>query len=101
MEVSISTRTFRIDLILASSVAIMPNFLHSLIESRNPKLHLRSHMNGTFQITNLFTIFEYTIGGNGMNNVLIPRYMGSIPTEGKNSTSEGGGEDREVAVGTT
>ncbi|WJX67435.1 hypothetical protein P8452_51901 [Trifolium repens] len=39
--------TFRIDLNLASSVAIMPNFLHSLIESRNPKLHLRSHMNVT------------------------------------------------------
>ncbi|WJX78844.1 hypothetical protein P8452_62027 [Trifolium repens] len=58
MEVSISTAmnqngsfnfnrngTFRIDLNLASSVAIMLNFLHSLIESRNPKLHLRSHMN--------------------------------------------------------
>ncbi|KAK2368815.1 hypothetical protein QL285_081983 [Trifolium repens] len=27
--------------------------------------------------------------GNGMNNVLISKYMGSIPTEGKNSTSEG------------
>jgi hypothetical protein len=26
---------------------------------------------------------------------------GSISTEGKNSTSEGGGEDPEVAVGTT
>jgi hypothetical protein len=52
-----STSDLHIDLILASSVAIMPNFLHSLIESRNPKLHLRSHMNGTFQITNLFTIF--------------------------------------------
>jgi hypothetical protein len=25
-----------------------------------------------------------------INNVLIPRYMGSIPTEGKNSNNEGG-----------
>jgi hypothetical protein len=39
--------------------------------------------------------------GNGMNYVLIPRYMGSIPTEVKNFSSEGGGEDREVAVETT
>jgi hypothetical protein len=39
--------------------------------------------------------------GNGMNNVLIPRYMCSIPTKGKNSTSKRGGEDREVAVETT
>jgi hypothetical protein len=35
---------------------------------------------------------------NVMNNVFIPMYIGSILTEGKNSTSEGGGEDREVAV---
>ena len=27
-----------------------------------------------------------------------PRVQGSIPTEGKNSTSEGGREDREVIV---
>jgi hypothetical protein len=31
-------------------------------------------------------------------DVLIPRVHGSIPTKGKNSTSEGGGEDREVIV---
>jgi hypothetical protein len=29
---------------------------------------------------------------------LNPRVHGSIPTEGKNSTREGDGEDREVAV---
>jgi hypothetical protein len=33
-----------------------------------------------------------------MNNVLIPMCMCSIPTEDKNSTSEGGGEDLEVTV---
>jgi hypothetical protein len=33
-----------------------------------------------------------------MNNVLIPRCMCSIFTEGKNSTSEGGGGDREMTV---
>jgi hypothetical protein len=29
---------------------------------------------------------------------LNPKIHGSIPTKGKNSTREGGGEDREVAV---
>jgi hypothetical protein len=33
-----------------------------------------------------------------MNNVLIPGYMSSILTVGKNCTSDGGGEDRWVAV---
>jgi hypothetical protein len=33
-----------------------------------------------------------------MNNVFISRGMCSIPTESKNSTIEGGGEDREVTV---
>jgi hypothetical protein len=33
-----------------------------------------------------------------MNNVLIFRCMCSIPTKDKNSTSKGGGEDREVTV---
>ncbi|KAK2402939.1 benzyl alcohol O-benzoyltransferase [Trifolium repens] len=72
MEVSISTAmnqngsfnfnrngTFRIDLNLASSVAIMPNFLHSLIESRNPKLHLRSHMNVTEDQTAKICVEEH------------------------------------------
>ncbi|GAU32940.1 hypothetical protein TSUD_153570 [Trifolium subterraneum] len=36
--------------------------------------------------------------GNGLNMYLNPRVRGSIPTEGKNSTREGGGEDCEVAV---
>ncbi|MCI62499.1 hypothetical protein A2U01_0083756, partial [Trifolium medium] len=36
--------------------------------------------------------------GNGLNMYLNHMVHGSIPTEGKNSTSEGGGEDREVAV---
>jgi hypothetical protein len=36
--------------------------------------------------------------GNEMNNVFISRGMCSIPTESKNSTIEGGGEDREVTV---
>jgi hypothetical protein len=35
---------------------------------------------------------------NGINYVLIPRYMGSIPMESKNSNSEEVGEDREVAM---
>ncbi|GAU50807.1 hypothetical protein TSUD_288330 [Trifolium subterraneum] len=35
---------------------------------------------------------------NGLNTYLNPRVRGSIPTEGKNSTRDGGGEDREVAV---
>ncbi|MCI20613.1 hypothetical protein A2U01_0041775, partial [Trifolium medium] len=33
--------------------------------------------------------------GNVLNMYLNPRVRGSIPTEGKNSTSEGGREDRE------
>ncbi|MCI46151.1 hypothetical protein A2U01_0067391, partial [Trifolium medium] len=36
--------------------------------------------------------------GNGLNMYFIPRVRGLIPTEGKNSTKEGGGEDREVAM---
>jgi hypothetical protein len=32
------------------------------------------------------------------DHVLIPRVHGSISTEGKNSTSDGGGEGREVTV---
>jgi hypothetical protein len=36
--------------------------------------------------------------GNGMDNVLISMCMCSIPTKDKNSTSKGGGEDREVTV---
>jgi hypothetical protein len=36
--------------------------------------------------------------GNELNMYLNPRVYGSIPTEGKNSTSEGGGEGRELAV---
>jgi hypothetical protein len=36
--------------------------------------------------------------GNRLNMYLNPRVHGSIPTEGKNSTSEGGGEDRKVIV---
>ncbi|MCI72771.1 hypothetical protein A2U01_0094035, partial [Trifolium medium] len=36
--------------------------------------------------------------GNGLNTYLNSRVRGSIPTEDKNSTSERGREDREVAV---
>ncbi|MCI58755.1 hypothetical protein A2U01_0080010, partial [Trifolium medium] len=36
--------------------------------------------------------------GNGLNMYLNPRIHGSTPTEGKNSTRDGGGEDRKVAV---
>jgi hypothetical protein len=39
--------------------------------------------------------------GNWIKHVLILMVHGSIYTEGKNSTSEEGEEDREVAVGTT
>ncbi|PNY05297.1 hypothetical protein L195_g001742 [Trifolium pratense] len=35
---------------------------------------------------------------NGLNMYLNLSVRGSIHTEGKNSTSEGGGEDREVTV---
>jgi hypothetical protein len=36
-----------------------------------------------------------------MNNVLIPRYMGSIPRKAKTPIVKVVGEDREVAVRTT
>ena len=36
--------------------------------------------------------------GNALSMYLNPRVQGSIPTKGKNSTSEGGREDREVIV---
>jgi hypothetical protein len=53
----------------------------------------------------MFNAFPLPIGvtssvgsGNTLNMYLNPRVHGSIPTEGKNYTREGGGEDREVTV---
>jgi hypothetical protein len=48
----------------------------------------------------MFNPFPYSsIGsGNELNMYLNPRVHGSIPMEDKNSTSERGDEDREIAV---
>jgi hypothetical protein len=37
----------------------------------------------------------------GMTHVLIPMGIGSIPKKAKTPPVKGGGEDREVAIGTT
>ncbi|WJX57916.1 hypothetical protein P8452_43423 [Trifolium repens] len=64
-----------------------------------PSVGIEPYTLGFKYMFNSFPLPISSIGsGNGMNNVLIPRNMDSIPTESKNSIREGGGEDHEVAV---